>query len=211
MALRAGPKEAEAATKEGRAAARVFVPRDMGGLGIMSKATNQGMSRRSFIGMGAVAAMAAGAAGLAGCAPSGSSAGSSENTGASSAQATAQGGGASDVHIHNVTDTSWMTPPAEVTDFAKELTCDAVVCGHGFAGITACRELAEQGKKVILIEKQPEDTYAAVGNEFAALNAKILPGARRAAHRSGRVLPKLHEDYLQHAEPHARHEVRPEF
>ena len=140
----------------------------------MSKATNQGMSRRSFIGMGAVAAMAAGAAGLAGCAPSGSSAGSSENTGASSAQATAQGGGASDVHIHNVTDTSWMTPPAEVTDFAKELTCDAVVCGHGFAGITACRELAEQGKKVILIEKQPEDTYAAVGNEFAALNAKIL-------------------------------------
>ena len=49
-----------------------------------------------------------------------------------------------------------------------------MVCGHGFAGITACRELAEQGKKVILIEKQPEDTYAAVGNEFAALNAKIL-------------------------------------
>ncbi len=32
----------------------------------MSKATNQGMSRRSFIGMGAVAAIAAGAAGLAG-------------------------------------------------------------------------------------------------------------------------------------------------
>lgn len=78
------------------------------------------------------------------------------------------------MHIHNVTDTSWMTPPAEVTDFAKEWDCEAVVCGHGFAGITACRELAEQGKKVILIEKQPEDTYAAVGNEFASLNAKIL-------------------------------------
>ena len=28
---------------------------------------------------------------------------------------------ASDVHIHNVTDTSWMTPPAEVTDFAQEM------------------------------------------------------------------------------------------
>ena len=139
----------------------------------MSKTTNQGISRRSFIGMGAVAAMAAGAAGLAGCAPSGNSATGSAGAG-DSAQATAQGAGASDVHIHNVTDTSWMTPPAEVTDFAKELTCDAVVCGHGFAGITACRELAEQGKKVILIEKQPEDTYAAVGNEFAALNAKIL-------------------------------------
>ena len=33
--------------------------------------TTKGMSRRSFIGMGAVAAMAAGAAGLAGCAPAG--------------------------------------------------------------------------------------------------------------------------------------------
>lgn len=76
----------------------------------MSKATNQGMSRRSFIGMGAVAAMAAGAAGLAGCAPSGSSAGGSESASDANTQATAQGAGASDVHIHNVTDTSWMTP-----------------------------------------------------------------------------------------------------
>ena len=102
--------------------------------------TQTNMDRRSFLkgaGVAGAAAVAAGTLGLAGCAPSGSSAGSSENTGASSAQATAQGGGASDVHIHNVTDTSWMTPPAEVTDFAKELTCDAVVCGHGFAGITA--------------------------------------------------------------------------
>ena len=81
----------------------------------MSKATNQGISRRSFIGMGA---MAAGAAGLAGCAPAGSSAGGSESAGDANTQAAAQGAGASDVHIHNVTDTSWMTPPAEVTDFA---------------------------------------------------------------------------------------------
>ena len=138
----------------------------------MSKTTNQGISRRSFIGMGAVAAMAAGAAGLAGCAPAGGDStaktedgGHIESVGSSAP---------SDVHIHNVTDTSWMTPPAEVTDFAQEWDCEVVVCGHGFAGITACRELAEQGKKVILIEKQPEDTYQAVGNEFAALNAKIL-------------------------------------
>lgn len=49
-----------------------------------------------------------------------------------------------------------------------------VVCGHGYAGLTACRELAEEGKKVVLVEKQAEDTYAAVGNEFASLNASIL-------------------------------------
>lgn len=70
--------------------------------------------------------------------------------------------------------TSWMTPPEEVTDFEKEYTTDVVVCGHGYAGICACRELAEEGKGVILIEKQEEDKYQAVGNEFAALNAEIL-------------------------------------
>ncbi|WP_295996677.1 FAD-dependent oxidoreductase [uncultured Adlercreutzia sp.] len=137
----------------------------------MSKTTTQGISRRSFLGLGATAAMAAGVAGLAGCSPSGASSSSSTGTegGAANGQPVA-----SDVHIHNVTDTSWMTPPAEVTDFVEEIDCDVVVAGHGFAGITACRELAEQGKKVVLVEKQPEDTYAATGNEFAALNAKIL-------------------------------------
>ena len=80
--------------------------------------TTKGMSRRSFIGMGAVAAMAAGAAGLAGCAPAGgdSTAKTEDGGHIESAGSSAP----SDVHIHNVTDTSWMTPPAEVTDFAKE-------------------------------------------------------------------------------------------
>lgn len=122
----------------------------------MSKATNQGMSRRSFIGMGAVPPWPPGA-----CRGWPAARRPAAARAAARAQATPtprrppRAPGASDVHIHNVTDTSWMTPAAEVTDFAKELTCDAVVCGHGFAGITACRELAEQGKKVILIEKQP--------------------------------------------------------
>lgn len=115
-----------------------------------------GISRRAFLGLGATAAVAAGA-GLAGCSP------------ASNASGTAQAEQGS-----TATESSWKTPPEEITDFAKEYDCDVVVCGHGFAGITACRELAEEGYKVILVEKQPEDTYAAVGNEFAALNASIL-------------------------------------
>lgn len=133
----------------------------------MTKEMHQKMSRRSFLGLGAAAAVAAGAASLTGCSPAPAA---GTNVSASDGQATA----GSNVRIHNVTDTSWMIPPAEVTDFAKELDCEVVVCGHGFAGITACRELAEQGKNVVLIEKQNEDTYAATGNEFAALNAKIL-------------------------------------
>ena len=69
---------------------------------------------------------------------------------------------------------NWEIPPAEVTEFAQEIDCDVVVAGHGFAGITCTRELAEQGVKVVLIEKQDEDSWSAVGNEFASLNAKIL-------------------------------------
>ena len=138
----------------------------------MSKENLKGMSRRSFIGMGAMAAAAAGVAGLAGCAPAAN--GNASATDTADTDPAAQGAGASDVHIHNVTDTSWMTPPAEVTEFATDIDCDVGVAGMGYAGMCACRELAEQGKKVVMIEKQPEDTFAAVGNEFASLNAAIL-------------------------------------
>lgn len=122
----------------------------------------KGLSRRAFLGIGATAAVAAAGTGLVGCAPS-------------KASSSTKDGEASSSHIvHGVTDTSWMTPPAEITKFDKELDCDVVVAGLGFAGTTACRELAEQGKKVIAVEKQPEDSFAATGNEFAALNPKVL-------------------------------------
>ena len=68
----------------------------------------------------------------------------------------------------------WHEPPAEVTEFAQEIDCDVVVCGHGFAGITCCRELAEEGVNVYLIEKLEEESFNAVGNEFASLNSDIL-------------------------------------
>ncbi|MCI8565273.1 MAG: FAD-binding protein [Lachnospiraceae bacterium] len=74
----------------------------------------------------------------------------------------------------NADHTSWMTPPEEVTEFEAEYETDVVICGHGYAGICSCRELAEQGIKTILIEKRPEENYMAVGNEFGALNASIL-------------------------------------
>ncbi len=48
------------------------------------------------------------------------------------------------------------------------------IFGRSWATFTAWRELAEEGKKVYLVEKQTEEGYAAVGNEFASLNASIL-------------------------------------
>lgn len=115
-------------------------------------------SRRNFIkGMSVVGVGAAASAALAACAPKASDTAKGDAS-AASAQA----------------ETTWRTAPAEITDFAREVDCDVVVCGHGFAGITACRELAEQGKKVVLVEKQDEASFAAVGNEAGTLNATIL-------------------------------------
>ena len=89
-------------------------------------------SRRNFIkGMSVVGVGAAASAALAACSPKAADSAKSD-TSATAAQ----------------TGATWRTAPAKITDFAKEIDCDVVVCGHGFAGITACRELAEQGKKV---------------------------------------------------------------
>lgn len=114
------------------------------------------LSRRNFLkGLGVVGATTAAATALSACSPS------TSKFEEGSTDEVSQG-------------SNWKNPPAEVTDFAQEIDCDVVVCGHGFAGLTACRELAEEGKSVYLVEKQPEDTFAPVGNEFAALNASIL-------------------------------------
>lgn len=51
---------------------------------------------------------------------------------------------------------------------------DVVVVGHGYAGITACREIAEQGHSVILLEKQYEDMFMAIGNENASVNGSYM-------------------------------------
>ena len=72
---------------------------------------------------------------------------------------------------------SWKDAPEEVTDFVAEYDYDAVVVGHGFAGTCAWRYLAEAGYNAVLVEKQDEDSYAAVGNEFASLNSDVLQDA----------------------------------
>ena len=119
-----------------------------------------GMDRRSFLkgaGLGLVGAVGAGA--LASCAPA-----SPSKESAVSADAVEE-------------KTTWRTPPAPITDFADEKTYDVVVVGHGYAGVCACRELAEHGVKVALLERQPESTYAASGSESMAINSKVLDRA----------------------------------
>ena len=71
---------------------------------------------------------------------------------------------------------SWKDAPAPVDDaqISQEYDVDVVVIGHGYAGLNACRYLAEQGVSVTLIESQAEDKYNAMGNEGAAPNATVL-------------------------------------
>ena len=55
-----------------------------------------------------------------------------------------------------VSQAGWRTAPDPVDDSQIKETHDAdvVVVGHGYAGLNACRYLAAQGVKVILIESQ---------------------------------------------------------
>jgi hypothetical protein len=121
------------------------------------------ISRRDLLKIGGLTATGIAAAGvLAACAPS-STGGDAAEGGAE----TQNGGATGEV-------ASWRNPPAEIAEFVKELDFDVVCVGHGYAGVASCRELSENGVKVALIEKQPEDAYIAVGNESASFNSKLL-------------------------------------
>lgn len=71
---------------------------------------------------------------------------------------------------------SWKTAPEPVaeSDIAATYEADVIVVGHGYAGLTACREIAESGHSVILLEKQDEENYLVNGNEGGIINATWL-------------------------------------
>ena len=71
---------------------------------------------------------------------------------------------------------SWRDAPDPVADadIDETIDTDVVVVGHGYAGLNACRYLAEQGIAVTLIESQSEEKFNAMGNEAGTPNASIL-------------------------------------
>lgn len=72
--------------------------------------------------------------------------------------------------------TTWRTPLAPVadSDIVEEYSADVVVVGAGHAGIAAAREVAEQGKSVILLDEAAEGAHMALGNAAGCLNSKFL-------------------------------------
>lgn len=120
---------------------------------------NKGLSRRAFLGLGATAAAAAGVAGLAGCAPQ-------QNA------ATSNGGSASAASDGTP---DFLTPPEPPTEIAEEKDCEVLIIGMGLAGTAAAKEAAEAGKKVIVLEKQPEDSYSVISmaGDFGVVGSQI--------------------------------------
>lgn len=96
------------------------------------------LSRRSFLGLGALATAGVAAAGLAGCAP---------QQKATDADAAEQSGGV-----------DWLGAPEEVaaSDIVETVETDVVVIGGGNAGLFAAAAAAEEGARVVLLEKTPQ-------------------------------------------------------
>ena len=69
---------------------------------------------------------------------------------------------------------TWRIKPEPIADAPVVAEADVVVVGHGYAGITACREIAEQGHSVILLDKQYEDMFMVIGNENASVNGSYM-------------------------------------
>ena len=65
-------------------------------------------------------------------------------------------------HPPRATAADFLTPPPVPSDVKEEKDCDVLVIGMGIAGTAAAKEAAEAGKKVIVLEKQPEDSYSVI-------------------------------------------------
>lgn len=113
------------------------------------------LDRRQFLGFGAVAAAGA-AIGLAGCSPQAPAAGGVDApAAAASGSATAATGGTP----------SFLVPPDPIAeaDISQTVECDVAVVGAGVAGLCAARAAAEQGARVIVVEKGETFQYRSGG------------------------------------------------
>ncbi|MEG0505051.1 MAG: FAD-binding dehydrogenase, partial [Raoultibacter sp.] len=118
-----------------------------------------GISRRSFLGLGATAAVVAGA-GLAGCSPAAkeSAASTSSSTSGAAASSTA----------------SFLTAPEPIadSDITGTVDADIVVVGAGLSGISAVRAAVESGaKNIVVIEKGTTWQYRS--NQVGCIGGKI--------------------------------------
>lgn len=122
-------------------------------------------SRRSFLGLGAAAAVTAGV-GLSGCAPTPNSNSKSTEGASGSGSGSASGKPADFVP-------DFMNPPAVPTDIKETKDCDVLVIGLGLSGVAATKAAAEDGAKVIAIEKADALTAVSMAGDFGVVGSQI--------------------------------------
>lgn len=99
---------------------------------------------------------------------------------------------------------------SEITEFAEEIDCDIVVAGAGAAGVVAAVKAVEEGKKVVVLQK--EAVAVSQGNCASAIvkSGSTQRGLARwktlcSAFNSWRSKPELLDAYIENSEDALRY------
>lgn len=150
---------------------------------------SNGMSRRSFVGS-VLTGSAVAALGLAGCAP--------KTTGA---EAAPDGGGTGVAAVPS-SKPSFLTAPNPVseTDIKETKDADVVIVGCGIAGMAAARAAAEEGARVIVVEKSEHfNCRGSMGSQIGAVNSTYQQQAGYPAFDGTELVNRYMQDTLQMA------------
>ena len=150
---------------------------------------SNGMSRRSFVGS-VLTGSAVAALGLAGCAP--------KTTGA---EAAPDGGGTGVAAVPS-SKPSFLTAPNPVseTDIKETKDADVVIVGCGIAGMAAARAAAEEGARVIVVEKSEHfNCRGSMGSKIGAVNSTYQQQAGYPAFDGTELVNRYMQDTLQMA------------
>lgn len=133
------------------------------------------LSRRHFLSGAGVLAMGAASVGMiAGCSPQAQGEAKATGNGGSMAETGAAAAtGNQGKTMGEVLGAGWLgeEPTIAEDEIASTTDADIIVCGAGHAGTAVARRASELGKKVIVVEMQPEDTFSALGNDIGHLNS----------------------------------------
>lgn len=150
---------------------------------------SNGMSRRSFVGS-VLTGSAVAALGLAGCAP--------KTTGVEAAP----DGGGTGVAAAPSSKPSFLTAPNPVseTDIKETKDADVVIVGCGIAGMAAARAAAEEGARVIVVEKSEHfNCRGSMGSQIGAVNSTYQQQAGYPAFDGTELVNRYMQDTLQMA------------